>query len=181
MKRNYIKLLLTSSLVLTNIEIDACANPEADIFENVSKGPVRSRLSTEILSSRAIEIPQENLFLPSAVGKVSISYYNNEFYVTKNNHMVQVQRHDLSKELRGISEEGLKGFLSSGYLAVKKMDDDYGIDAKFRLRGGDPATDAVTRIGSAIVNVLIPGGVEVIKIVYRWFTSTSLPPLPPIP
>jgi len=112
--------------------------------------PLGSHLSAAKFPPIGTEIPRENLFLPSALGNLKVSYSNKEFYVSDNKRTLQVQRPDLSKELRGISEKDLKGFLSAGYLSVKKMDDDYAIDARFRLRGGGPLTGVLAGLGTVV-------------------------------
>ena len=94
-------------------------------------------------TSGDIEIPAENLFLPGALGKIGVAYRDKEFYITKDNVTSQVQRCDLSQELRGMPEDNLKAFLKAGYLSVKKLDDEYGIDARYRLRGGGPISGAI--------------------------------------
>ena len=99
-----------------------------------------SRNVSEIASSDGIAIPQENLFVPAKLGKIHITYKDSEFYLTKDNSQkFQIQRWNLSKELRGIKEEELRRFLTAGYFSISQLDDEsYTLAAKLRLRGGGP-------------------------------------------
>jgi hypothetical protein len=97
-------------------------------------------------------VSSKNLFVPEALGKLSVQYNGREFsIVNSKNIKSSVARMNLSKELRGISSENLEKILSAGYLAISKIgEDDYSIQFKGRILGGGPFLALVTYVGANI-------------------------------
>ena len=89
-------------------------------------------------SAMGIIILKENLFVPLKLGDISVTYEGNEFYIQKNaSEKLQIPRWNLSKELRGIEDKQLQGFLDIGYLSVNQLDDnDFTLNAHVRGPGG---------------------------------------------
>lgn len=78
-----------------------------------------------------------SLFVPSDLGKLSVIHDGHEFSVIDSKGLVSaIQRADLSKELRGISNESLMKILESGQLSLKKFGEDYSLSYNGQLRGG---------------------------------------------
>lgn len=104
-------------------------------------------LLTHALSSegtKEIIFSEDNIFVPKSLGKLAITYKDNEFFVSNSKEKIQIQRWNLSQELRGIKEEQLKGFLKVGYLSLKQQDDNsFSLNVNFRLRGGGGIADGM--------------------------------------
>jgi hypothetical protein len=94
--------------------------------------------------TKEITFSENNLFVPRSLGKLAITYKDNEFFVSNGKEKIQIQRWNLSQELRGIKEDQLKGFLKVGYLSLKKQDDNnFSLNANFRLKGGGGIADGM--------------------------------------
>jgi len=94
---------------------------------------------------------KNNLFAPSAFGKVDVSYDGKDFYVLDAEGPKKVQRAFLSTDLRGIPSDKLYEFLNqNGYLSVGKAGNDYTIQAKGRLPGGGLALALIAYVGTNI-------------------------------
>ena len=64
-------------------------------------------------------IAHENLFAPSSLGKVSVTYDGHNFFVIdENQKKTQLERAFLPKELRGISSTTLEKCLGASYLVL---------------------------------------------------------------
>lgn len=84
-----------------------------------------------------IAIPAKNLFVPGELGNVHVKYKDHDFFVIdEKNHEFAVERGDLSKELRGISQEQLSKCLRVDCLALSKIGEDYSIRLQHSLKGG---------------------------------------------
>ncbi|MCX7342525.1 MAG: hypothetical protein NT128_00015, partial [Proteobacteria bacterium] len=99
--------------------------------------------SSRCSAEDSFNIPAQNMFVPKSLGTIAIAYKGKEFYVINDKGEFLVQRYNLSKELREIDNEKLKKFISSGYLSLKKVGDEYAITHNFRLLGGGPVSGAV--------------------------------------
>jgi len=117
-------------------------------------------MSGAILNEMAI--PTNNLFIPGELGNIHVKYKDHDFFVIdEKNHEFAVERGDLSKELRGISQEHLNKYLASAYLALKKSGEDYSIRLQHSLKGGGwfsgflgkTATYTVSYVGMAMGGV----------------------------
>jgi hypothetical protein len=87
----------------------------------------------------SFEIPEDNLFVRQIVGKnVVVCFENGEFFAEVNGISNRINHHDISGIPRDLTEEGLRIFLSQGYLSLKKIGNDFGIEGKIRLLGGTP-------------------------------------------
>ncbi|MBX9621717.1 MAG: hypothetical protein K2X28_06815 [Alphaproteobacteria bacterium] len=94
--------------------------------------------------TKEITLSEDNLFVPKSLGKLAVTYKDNEFFVSNGKEKIQIQRWNLSQELRGIKEDQLKGFLKVGYLSLKQQDDNkFSLNANFRLRGGGGIADGM--------------------------------------
>lgn len=135
MTNSYRKLLLTSSLVFMSLSGSAYSN--AEILEDRFESSLIRAHVKSTPASNEIEIPGGNLSVPSKLGKVSVTYKSGEFYLVEGESKAfQVQRWNLSRELRGINGDQLQGFLKSGYLSVDKAEEEFSLKGKLRLRGG---------------------------------------------
>lgn len=88
-------------------------------------------------------INKNSVFVPNFIGDVNVSYKSGVFHLRKNENYFKVQQYNLSKDLRGIDNETLIDFLKFGYLSIKKIGDEYGIDYKARMLGGGPISGAI--------------------------------------
>lgn len=118
--------------------VQASSQPAVSVAEQVSDRPHATSATPTYVA-----IPEDNLFVPHTLGAVRVVYENNEFFVEKAEQKFQVQRHNLSKELRGVSQDQLSKLLGTGYLRVKGTDNEYGLDMCFRMRGGGPIAGAI--------------------------------------
>ncbi len=142
-----VKLTTPTSLSSTDVDsgevstFTASSNSEPLLEEDLllaSSHPLCNEGTQEITFS------EDNLFVPKSLGKLAITYKDNEFFVSNGKEKIQIQRWNLSQELRGIKEEQLKGFLNVGYLSLKKQDDNnFSLNANFRLRGGGGIADGM--------------------------------------
>lgn len=99
-----------------------------------------------------VEISRSNLFVPSILGKLRVTYDDHDFRVIDAQDTEQkVQRAFLSTELRGIPSDHLAKFLEQGYLTVGKSGKDYSIVAKGRMLGGGPFFAALVYVGANVV------------------------------
>lgn len=82
-------------------------------------------------------VPSHALFVPSSLGELHVKYNGHDFFVidTKANSR-QLQRCDLSEELRGISSEQLNKYLGVAYLSLNQAGETYTLRLNGRLRGG---------------------------------------------
>lgn len=105
-----------------------------------------------------ISIPNSNLFIPTSLGKLTVTHEGHEFFViNSNNSKTIIQRAYLDNGLRGISNTTLQKVLDAGYLQIKQIGTDYGMEFKPRLLGGGPFGAFAAYIGTNIV-----GGVMVL-------------------
>ena len=81
-------------------------------------------------------ISDSNVFAPSCLGKLTVTYDGHDFSVTSSKGLKSLQRADLSKDLRGISTETLQKMMEVGYLSITKTGEDYAMNFKGRLLGG---------------------------------------------
>ncbi|MDR3623545.1 MAG: hypothetical protein P4L16_00185 [Chlamydiales bacterium] len=60
----------------------------------------------------------EDCFVPNNLGSLSVFYENEEFFIETTDGKRAIQKCDLSKELKNISEPALSALLSKGQLCV---------------------------------------------------------------
>lgn len=95
-------------------------------------------------SNTITTVPHTSLFVPHALGRLSVDYDGCNFVVVNSAHLRSfVSEEDLSKELRGISIDTLKKVLDVGYLSVRKTGENYALQLNGRLRGGGPIAGAI--------------------------------------
>ncbi len=103
-------------------------------------------------------VPKRNFITSDAMGKIYIEHNGKDFIVIDANKLKStVLKINLSKELRGISTEGLQKALSVGYLAISKVGDDYAVRFNARIAGGGfilaGLASAVGYIGGGLMKV----------------------------
>lgn len=97
-------------------------------------------------------IPQDKLFVPNSIGKITATYRGREFYVLdRNQREIQLERAFLSKDLRGISTAALEKCLNVSYLALNKVGESYSLTLKHRLSGGGPLTGFIGYWGTKLL------------------------------
>ena len=76
----------------------------------------------------SMQINSSNLFIPNRLGNLDVSYEKGNFFIkTQTGKYFQVESINLSKELRGISQENLQKCLDVAYLALNQGGDSYSI------------------------------------------------------
>lgn len=81
----------------------------------------------------------EVIMAPRDLGEIKVLHANKAFAVLHEGLLKTVEGHNVSKELRGITTEGLKELFSETdcYIRVqKKSDGQYALEAQYRLNGG---------------------------------------------
>ncbi len=82
-------------------------------------------------------IPEENLFVPQAVGKrVSVNFEEGRFSASVDGKTHSIHSDDITGLPNSLTEEQLRGFLNYGYVSLRQIGDEYGIEGKLRLLGG---------------------------------------------
>lgn len=87
----------------------------------------------------SMEIQQKNIFVPKALGKLSVVKDDDHFTVIKNGNSFSVGPDRLDSVLRKLDKKKLVAFLKTGYLSVNKSKDgSYSLQSHTRIRGGGP-------------------------------------------
>lgn len=82
-------------------------------------------------------VPEENLFVPHRVTqKPIVSFEEGKFSVSIDGKSSLVKPYDVSGLPKELTEEKLRSFLTQGYLSLKKVGKDVGIEGKTRGLGG---------------------------------------------
>lgn len=89
----------------------------------------------------ALIFTDEAVFSRRDLSNVKIFHHKENFYTIKNRQIKKVERYNLDKELRGISDSDIIELLTNGgYLILtQSSDDSYNLALSFRLQGGGPA------------------------------------------
>ncbi len=128
----------------------AAGDDESDInlelFEEGSAIRSRNNFSTGLevketseTISKMFAIPENSLFVPQRVArKAFVIFEEGKFFASVEEKTHQIQSYDVAGLPNSLTEEQLKAFLGHGYLSLKKLGDDYGLDANIRLSGGGP-------------------------------------------
>src|SRR3990172_4671085 len=89
------------------------------------------------MASNVLTIPTTSVFVPSSLGNISVKYENHDFCVIDSNgSKATIQRADLDKEIRGVSQETLQKMLEVGFLTLNKSQGDYILKYSVRGPGG---------------------------------------------
>lgn len=84
-------------------------------------------------------IPPKNIFAPSKVGKISIVFHQNTFYIESAQYGRQeIPRHRLANPLDKLTSENIERFLEVGYISVSAFNNQFALTAKVRGPGGGP-------------------------------------------
>jgi len=113
------------------------------------------------MSIKATTIPEKSLFIPRGLEGLTVKYKNNNFCVIDSKGLKShIQRADLDKELRGISNETLQKMLDVGYLNIRKIGKTYTINYNQRLNGGGPFGAIVAYVATNVAGgaMMIGGG-----------------------
>ena len=93
---------------------------------------------TVVLNQRT-RISQDSLFVPQALGSLSVMHDGREFSVIHpDGSQSAIQRAYLTKELRGVSSVVVQKMSDVGYFSLSKGGSDYALRFDGRLRGGGP-------------------------------------------
>lgn|SRR5574338_150985 len=104
------------------------------------------------LFSYTMEIQQKNLFVPKALGKLSVVKDNDHFTIVKNGKSFSVEPDRLDSALRKMDKKKLAAFLKTGYLSVNKSTDgSYSLQSQTRKKGGGPILSSVFYWGTKAV------------------------------
>ncbi|OJV47124.1 MAG: hypothetical protein BGO28_01620 [Alphaproteobacteria bacterium 43-37] len=80
-----------------------------------------------------------NVYVPQTIGAVNVHHNGREFYVVDAKGVQSsIKTIDLSQELRGASSEILQKLQNIGYLSLRQIGSEYGLNFDLRLRGGGP-------------------------------------------
>lgn len=126
------------------------------VTKNISKSVIAFTLfaSSTILST-PFTIPEENIFASKRVAeKAIISFEDGDFFASVNGRSKLIKSYDVSGLPNNLTEEQLRKFLKHGFLSVKKIGNDYGIEGKIRGIGG---TKETTPSQSSIVGSISAG------------------------
>lgn len=105
-------------------------------------------------TSSIFRVPEGSVFVPQAFGKLSVIHDRNRFSIVEPTGQIKtIERYNLDKDLRVMSQEQLKNFCTQGYLSVKKIGNDYSLESRGRLLGGGPFLALATGLGVAIGGV----------------------------
>lgn len=131
-------------------------------------------LSNCLANTGEFKIKESSVFVPSKIGKVSLSRDNDGFYVTKDGERHKLKNYDVDAKLRSLSHDKLNKFLKNGgYLSVNQMsNNDYSLKANVRGNGGFLLTGVIvhqtcrivghvsvwTAAGTMVVGGAITGG-----------------------
>lgn len=92
----------------------------------------------------AVMIPANRLFIPQALGNLSVHYDGRDFFVIdERSQKSLIQRHDLSPELRGITRENLEKCSALANFSLNKAGNDYFLRIQGRGLGGGPVAGAI--------------------------------------
>jgi hypothetical protein len=99
-----------------------------------------SALSLIIVTSAfsgSFTIPEDSLLVPSRVARGAIvNFEEGKFSTEIDGATYQVKSSDVSGLPGNLTEDQLKGFLGQGYLSLKRIGDDYGIEGIVKGLGG---------------------------------------------
>jgi hypothetical protein len=130
-------------------------------------------LTSSLFQANPLSLAGTSVYVPECLGKLSLCYEGNSFYLEKDGAFYQVQNCYSDSRLRGITSDCLEKFLKYGYIAVNQMDNGaYTLRAQGRLCGGGPLTASAlywvtksacygTAVAAASTAVVVTGGAAV--------------------
>ncbi len=90
------------------------------------------------------KISAKDVFIPNELGNLSVVFNGREFsIIDERNESCAVERFNLSKELRDITNDQLQRCLGAAYLTLNKFGDEYSLKLNGRLPGGGPLLGSI--------------------------------------
>jgi len=100
----------------------------------------------KVVATGALIISPEAIVSRRALSDVQLFHHGQNFYALRGGKITKIENYDISKELRGISQEQIRQVLHEcdGYFMLNQSSDgSYKLDLNFRLRGGGPVAGAI--------------------------------------
>lgn len=84
-----------------------------------------------------LQIPEDSVVARRDLGKAKLLHMDGKFGVVNNNVLFDIHNHNISPDLRDISQEDLGDLLSRGYIKLdRKANHEYTLESHGRLNGG---------------------------------------------